>query len=428
MQFEYGLDQRVPFLKSLLFGLQWAALIISCIIILGKVVGDLHFSDPLGRIIYLQKLLFLNAATLICQVLWGHRLPLIVGPSAVLLIGIIASQSFGLSAIYSSVMIGGLSITILAASGFLRYFQRLFTTNVVAVVLLLIAFTLTPTIRDLMTGSMSGINPLHSLIFAFALVFLMFFCHGLLREIWKSTLIIWVMIVGSLLYYLVFPAGQAEDLFSGVPWVTNFFQEMTLHVTIHPGVLLSFVFCFMALTINDISSIQAVMELIEPKDMEDRMTRGISFTGLANIACGFFGVIGPVNYSLSPGVMMSTKCASRFTLLPAAAIMAILAFFPAATGFIANVPAVVVGAVLAYVLTSQIAAGLFIAFRDAEGGGFRFENGLIIGLSILLGTMIAFLPDQILSTLPSLLRPVLGNGFVVGVVSALALEHVVLRR
>jgi len=64
MQFEYGLDQRVPFLKSFVLGVQWAALIISTVIILGKVVGDLHFGAPLGRIIYLQKLLFLNAVTL----------------------------------------------------------------------------------------------------------------------------------------------------------------------------------------------------------------------------------------------------------------------------------------------------------------------------------------------------------------------------
>ncbi len=427
MQFEYGLDQRVPFSKSLVLGVQWAALIISTIVILGKVVGDLQSSDPLGRIIYLQKLLFLNAVTLFCQVLWGHRLPLIVGPSAVLLIGVIASQGFGLSSIYTSVMIGGLFITILAASGLFRYFQRLFTTSVVSVVLLLIAFTLTPTILDLMTDSLSGINPLRNLSFALALVFLMFLCHGRLKGIWKSTLIIWGMILGSLLHYLVFPDGQDENLFSGARWIGGFFDHMTLHVSIHPGVLASFIFCFMALFINDLSSIQSVIELIEPKDTENRVTRGISLTGVANIACGFFGVIGSVNYSVSPGVLMSTRCASRFTLLPAAAVMGVLAFFPAATGFVANVPSVVIGAVLAYVLASQVAAGLLLAYRDVGEEGFRFENGLVIGLSVLIGTMVAFLPDQTLNTVPSFLRPLLGNGFVVGVLSALVLDHVVFR-
>jgi xanthine/uracil permease len=125
---------------------------------------------------------------------------------------------------------------------------------------------------------------------------------------------------------------------------------------------------------------------------------------------------------------MSTKCASRFTLVPAAAIMLILAFIPAATGFIGSMPSVVIGAVLAYVMTSQVAAGLIVAFRDVEGEGFQFENGLVIGLSILLGTIVAFLPAQEINTLPPFLRPILGNGFVAGVVSALILEHIVVGR
>lgn len=428
MQFEYGLDQRVPFLKSFLFGLQWAALLIASIIILGKVVAGLHFSDPFGQIIYLQKLLFLSAITLFCQIFWGHRLPLIPGPSAVLLIGVVASQGFGLPTIYSSVMIGGLLITLLAVCGLFRYFQNLFTSNVVAVVLLLIAFTLAPTIQNLIIDSKSGTYPFYNMSFALALIFLMFLFYRLLSGIWKSTLIIWALIAGSFFYLLIFPAGPGDDLFSDAPWFSGFFQQMTLHLSIQPGVLISFIFCYIALSINDLGSIQAVNELVGPADIGRRITRGISLTGLANIASGFFGVIGPVNYSLSPGVIMSTRCASRFTLVPAAAIMLILAFFPAATGFIGSVPSVVIGAVLAYVMTSQVAAGLIVAFRDVEREGFQFENGLVIGLSILLGTIVAFLPAQEINTLPPFLRPILGNGFVVGVVSALILEHIVVGR
>ena len=428
MQFEYGLDQRVPFFKSFLFGLQWAALIVSSIVILGKVVAGLHFGDPSSQIIYLQKILFLSAVTLLSQIFWGHRLPLIPGPSAVLLIGVVASQGFGLSTIYSSVAVGGLFITILSVSGLFRYFQKLFTSNVVAVVLLLVAFTLAPTIQNLITDGKSGIHPLYNMGFALALVFLMFFFYRLLSGIWKSTLIIWAVIAGSFFYFLIFSPGLSDDLFLDAPCFSGFFQQMTLHLSIQPGVLISFVFCFIALSVNDLGSIQAVAELLEPADIGKRITRGISFTGLANIVSGFFGVIGPVNYSLSPGVIVSTKCASRFTLLPAAAIVLMLSFSPAVTGFIGSVPSVVIGAVLAYVLTSQIAAGLIVAFRASEGEGFCFENGLVIGLSILLGTIVAFLPTQLINILPTFLRPIIGNGFVAGVVSVLLLEHVFLRK
>ena len=65
MQFEYGLEQKVPFLKSFLFGLQWAALTISAIIMLGKVVGGLHFADSLSQNMYLQKILFIFQESLL---------------------------------------------------------------------------------------------------------------------------------------------------------------------------------------------------------------------------------------------------------------------------------------------------------------------------------------------------------------------------
>ena len=256
----------------------------------------------------------------------------------------------------------------------------------------------------------------------------MFVFYRLLSGIWKSTLIIWAMAAGSFFYFLIFPAAPADNLFSDAPWFTGFFRYMTLHLSIHPGVLISFIVCFIALSINDVGSIQAVNELLEPSDMESRITRGISLTGLANIVSGFFGVIGPVNYSLSPGVIVSTGCASRFPMLPAAAIMLIFAFSPAATGFIGSVPSVVIGAVLAYVMTSQVAAGLLVAFGDVAEEGFQMENGLVIGFSVLLGTIVAFFPDQVLNVLPVFLRPVLGNGFVAGIFSALILEHIVFRR
>jgi xanthine/uracil permease len=428
MQFEYDLEQKVPALKSFLYGLQWAALTISAIIILGKVVGALHFADSLSQVIYLQKILFICAVTLFFQIILGHRLPLIPGPSAVLIVGIIASQGFGLAHIYSSVMIGGLFITLLAVSGLFKQMQKFFTTNVVAVVLLLIAFGITPSIQKLMIDSQSNINSFYNLSFSLIFIILMFLSYRWLSGFWKATLIIWAMIAGSLFYYLIFPIGQADDLFSEAPLFRHFFQQMNFQLSIEPGVLISFIFCSIALSINDLGSIRAVDEIIKAGDVERRIARGISLTGLANMASGFFGVIGPVNYSISPGMIVSMRCASRFPLLPAAAVIFVFAFSPAAAGFIGSVPTVVIGAILAYVMTSQVAAGLILAISGTGEKSFTFESGLVIGLSVLLGTIIAFLPPAMTSAIPPFLRPILGNGFVVGLISSLILEHIVFRK
>lgn len=428
MNYEYELDQHPPFLKSLLFGLQWAAIAISLIIILGKVAGSMHYSQPADLIVYLQKMFFLTAVTLFCQVLWGHRLPVICGPATVLLIGIIASQSFEINAVYSSIMTGGLIVALLAISGIFSYLQRLFTKRVVATVLMLIAFTLAPTILRLVTDLKSGVAPLSNLSFAISLVFIMFLFNRFLAGVWKSTLIIWSMIIGSVSYFLLFPGAETHSLFARTDLMSGFFNRLTFKLSFEPGVLISFLFCFLALSINDLGSIQSMITLLDLKETGKRMTRGITVTGLANIAAGFFGVLGTVNFSLSPGVIASTGCASRFALVPAAAIMALLAFFPAVIGVIAYVPSVVIGCVLTYILSSQIAAGLVVAFQGKEGEGFDINSGLAIGLPVLLGTVVAFLPGAVIDTFPVMFKPIMGNGFVVGVVAALVLEHLIFRK
>ena len=144
MQFDYDLDQRPPMWELLLFGLQWAAITIPLIIVLGRVAAAIHHSEPSSQLVYLQKLFFITAATLLIQVLCGHRLPLITGPATILLIGVTAGRGSSTEAIYLSVALGGLLLALLAATGILGPLQRLFTSRVVAAVLLLLAFTLAP--------------------------------------------------------------------------------------------------------------------------------------------------------------------------------------------------------------------------------------------------------------------------------------------
>ena len=160
--------------------------------------------------------------------------------------------------------------------------------------------------------------------------------------------------------------------------------------------------------------------------MEERVSRGVTVTGLANVLAGLTGVIGPVNFSLSPGVIAATGCASRLALVPAAIGLGLIAASPLAIGYLESIPAPVIGVVLTYVMASQIAAGLMLAQESKAVG--RFEDGLIIGIPLLLGTLVAFLPPEIAAGFPAAVRPLIANGFVVGIVTVHALEHIVYRR
>jgi xanthine/uracil permease len=427
IRLKYGLNDRPPLIETLLFGFQWLAISIPAIIIVGRVVGALQWSDPADQIVYLQKMSFVMGVSLVCQVLWGHRLPLIMGPSTVLLIGVLASQGFPLDTIYTSVILGGLFLSLTSITGLFGRLQRLFTARVVATVLLLVVFTLAPAIMGLLTGKGTGVSPLARLTFAFVMVFSMFVAQRWMKGVWKSTLIIWFLIVGSIAYTLIFP--QPADIRQGIHdevLLSHFFRHLTVGFSFDPGVLISFFFCYLAVSINDLGSIESLKELLEPPDMARRVNRGITMTGFANILSGFLGVVGPVNFSVSPGVIMSSSCASWFTLIPAAVMFLLLSFSPKVLGIVGRVPTVVIGTVLIYILCFQVAAGLALLSKKSEE--FRVEDGLIIGLPLILGTLSAFLPETVLKTLPTVLRPLVGNGFVIGVFTSLVLEHLIFPR
>jgi xanthine/uracil permease len=133
-----------------------------------------------------------------------------------------------------------------------------------------------------------------------------------------------------------------------------------------------------------------------------------------------------VNYSLSAGVIMATGSASRRPLCVSGVLMLAPACSPLFIGFLASVPTVVTGCLLLYVLASQFAAALTLA--PESGAVFDYSRGLVIGLPLLLGTMVAFLPAEAAASLPAAARPLLTNGFVVGFAAVILLEHVIMRR
>lgn len=135
---KYNLEDKPKLAALILYGLQWWVVALPSIVILGLVVSKLHLGGDAGaQALYMQKLFFISGVTLLVQIRFGHKLPIVVGPASVLLIGVLASASGSVSAIYTAIAIGGLLITLIAASGLLRYAQKVFTPRVIIVTILL---------------------------------------------------------------------------------------------------------------------------------------------------------------------------------------------------------------------------------------------------------------------------------------------------
>ncbi|WP_065219663.1 MULTISPECIES: uracil-xanthine permease family protein [Butyricimonas] len=418
---KYGLNDKPGLLPMLMYGLQWWVVSLPCVVIMGIIVSKLHYTGVAEQTFYLQKLFGIMGLAMIVQVLWGHRLPLVIGPASVLLIGILSTVSAGISAIYTGIMVGGLVLVVLAYSGWLGKLQFIFTPRIVTVILILIAFTLTPVILNLVLGNTD--HALFNLFFTLLMVLALVVGNKFLRGIWKSTTVLWGIVGGALVYCLVhgFPvlaSAGGEEVVKGT--LFNFSLDF------EPGTILAFLFCYVALIVNELGSIQAVGYMLQADHLDSRTTRGVGVVGITNVLSGWFGVIGPVDYSMSPGVIAATGCASRYTLIPAGSGLILCAFFPAVVGVLVMLPGVVMGAILLYLMATQLAAGMQMLVR--EKAITDFDSGVVVGLPLMVALLLSFAPSAVLDSIPSLFRPIVGNGFVMGVVTVLILEHLIFRK
>ena len=413
MDFKYKIDDRPALGAMSLYGLQWLMI---CI----PVVLTSTFVAPEGQTLFFtQKLFALMGITMIVNSLWGHRLPLVAGPAAVLLMGVLAAkgQGGGSEAIYPSMAIGGAIIALLAAFGLMRKVQRIFTPRIVVAIVVLISFTMAKPIVGMIFSDTE--HQLLAMTFAVVTVVAMAVANNLLRGVWKSMVVIVAMIVGSIFYYCItgFPRSLVTD--SVAP------QLFVGGVELDAGVVIAFIFCYIALFINQVGSVQSLGEFTGADGMERRQSRGMVVQGVMNIVSGALGVVGPVDYSLSPGVVASTSCASRYTVIPAAVAMIVLAFIPDAVSVLLTIPQPVMGVVLLYLMATQVAAGLHL--MQSSSAVVSFKDGLVLGIPIMFTVILSFAPADALSTIPSLLRPIVGNGFVMGIIIILLLEHLFLK-
>jgi uracil permease len=60
-------------------------------------------------------------------------------------------------------------------------------------------------------------------------------------------------------------------------------------------------------------------------------------------------------------------------------------------------------------------------------GKITFKEGMIVGIPLIVATITAFMPFSFFHDVPHTLRPVVSNGFVMGFITLLVLEHGIFR-
>lgn len=411
-ELRYELEDVPKFRDLVLISVQWLLITVPILIIGGRIVAEMHFDDAVDKMNYMQKVFLISGLTLMAQLFFGHKLPIVSGPPAVLIVGIYTTLESGFDAIYTSIAICGIVLSLIALSGKMNSLQKLFTDNVITALLLLIPFSLAPIILEMLVDG----DAIFNVLFSIAAVLTLFWVGRKIRGLWDSMVLL-ALVFGSVVYLAFFPLEV-----SGVPRFEFLSTPSAgFEFSLRPEVLLVFLLCYLALAVNDISSIYSTGKILNAEGLDERLKKGVSITGLFNFLSGLLGVIGTVNYTLSPGVIRATRSSARAALVPAALALIAIAFIPWIIFVFSVIPRAVVASVFLLILCHQIAVAL------GRLKAYEEESGIVIGFPILVGVLISFLPKDALTN-NYLAKAFLGNSFLVGIILAIFLEHVIFKR
>lgn len=419
----YDLDDRPPFHFALIYGLQWTFIAFPIVIIMTNMAGAVLDLNDAGGIRFIQLTLLTTGAFTFVQTLWGHRYPIIEGPSAALILTFILLAPYGLPAIQGGTIIGGVLLVFMVFTKQLERVLRLFTPNVVGVILMLIAFGLLSPMLTFLTG----IDDAHphgdgvTTVISLCLILFIATVSYHLKGFWKTVSILIGMILGSFVFLLLgrFSWGNLAS----AAWISFSVQWLDSTPGFHWPAAIAFACTYLAVIVNSLGSYQGLAAITDQERLPSSVNRGVFVNGISGIFCGLLGVVGTVSYSLSPGVILTNRVASRYALTYCGVILVLAAFFPKLAALLALIPMPVVGTALCVAMGGQIGAAISIIASKT----ITPRDYFVVGLPVLMGTLAGLFPQGLFSTLPGFLQVFLGNSLIVGIVAVLLFEHVFCR-
>lgn len=187
--------------------------------------------------------------------------------------------------------------------------------------------------------------------------------------------------------------------------------------------MIAFAVTYVAVMVNSIGSIQAIADMTDTERLPGSIPRCLFLNGVAGVFCGLVGIVGTVSYSMSPGIVLSMRVASRFAFAWCGVLLILTSFIPKLAALFALVPPPVVGAALCTAMAIQFGAALDLI----ASAGIEHRSYYVVGLPVVLGTLVGFLPKDVINQLPQVFRVFVGNGLTFGILCVLFLEHVVMR-
>lgn len=410
---------------------QWFIFLLINSIPLPIVIGDIFQLSPEEVSSLMQRIFFVVGISSFLQGWLGHRLPIIEGPaglwvSVFVILAEVAAQQGESTKETLQILEGGLIIAaiLLFVLGLTRNVHRiltLFTPLVTGSFLFILALQLGGVFLEGMMGLQGEpLRPDYSVtILSFAVFFLIIIVSNKGKGWVKNYAVLIGIISGWSVYALLGKTSASSlstDSLIKLPEVFAWGPpQFNVGMTI-TAVLLTFI-----LISNMIAAIVAVKEAVpESQVKEEQVFNRSSWAGgISHFLSSLFSTIGVVPLSVSAGFIRLTKQTGIRPFLVASLMLSGLSVIPEFVHFLALLPQPIASAALLASFVQMIG----IAFQSILKEELDQRRLTILGITLLIGIGVMFLPSSVFQGLPSILQYVLSNGLIVGVIIVILMEQ-----
>ncbi|MFE6134851.1 purine/pyrimidine permease [Bacillus sp. NPDC057893] len=410
--------------------LQWFIFLLANSIALPIVVGGL-FHLTTEEIFYLmQRTFFVVGISSFLQGWLGHRLPIADGPAGswVGVFTVLAYATVGQDQLHSTLqilelgmMVAGVVLIGLGVTGFIGRILFLFTPLVTGTFLLLLCLQLSGVFLKGMLGITTTVSQIDG--FTALIAFGIFLFVVILSNFGKGFVKSYAVLIGLISGWIIFLIAGKVTIPSQV---THFVQLPQIFAWGLPkwntGMAVSSFVMVCILVSNTVAAIIAINQAtihkatIEQKQLKD----GTWVGGISHIISSVFSTVGVVPLPATAGFIRLTKQKYIRSFLMACALLVVMSLFPSIIRYLASLPSAVASAVLMASFVQLIGIGL----NNIKQVELNERNVTILGVAILFGCGVMFLPSGALQSLPSVMQYIFGNGLFVGTVVSILLEQI----
>ncbi|HGH7172918.1 TPA: purine/pyrimidine permease [Bacillus wiedmannii] len=410
--------------------LQWFIFLLANSIALPIVVGGL-FHLTTEEIFYLmQRTFFVVGISSFLQGWLGHRLPIADGPAGswVGVFTVLAYATAGQDQLHGTLqilelgmIISGIVLIGLGVTGFIGRILFLFTPLVTGTFLLLLCLQLSGVFLKGMLGITTTVSQIDGFtaIIAFSIFLFVIILSNFGKGFVKSYAVLIGLISGWILFLI---AGKVT-----IPsQVTHFVQLPHVFAWGLPkwntGMAVSSFVMVCILVSNTVAAIIAINQAtiqkgtIEQKQLKD----GTWVGGISHIISSIFSTVGVVPLPATAGFIRLTKQKYIRSFLLACLLLVVMSLFPSIIRYLASLPSAVASAVLMASFVQLIGIG----FHNIKQVPMSERNVTVLGVAVLFGSGVMFLPSGALQSLPSVMQYIFGNGLFVGTVVSILLEQI----